>query len=159
MNIEDFVTIIDQMKRTTVPKRLIFIWSGSTKELENILEGIEFKGVDVASANTGKQIASDEIQHILEDYLDKECQSYEENRNEPSALIVQNAILLARYHCDMSPIFRHGISPRSAVILIFPKESHKQLPPRAEGWIRRDTRSVLLNIAKQLGELDCLIEM
>jgi len=159
MNIEDFGTMIDQMKRTTVPKRLIFIWSGPTKELENILKEIELKRVDIASANTGKQIASDEIQHILEDYIDKECRSYEKNRNEPSALIVENAILLARYHCDMSTLFRHGISPRSAVILIFPKESHKQLPPRAEGWIRRDTRSVLSNVSKQLGELDCLIEI
>lgn len=159
MNIEDFVIMIDQMKRTTVPKRLIFIWSGPTKELENILEGVDLKGVDIASASTGKQIASDEIQHVLENYLNKECQSYEENRNEPSALVVENAILLARYHCDMSPIFRHGISPRSAVILIFPKESHKQLPPRAEGWIRRDIRSVLSNVAKQFGEPDCLIEI
>jgi hypothetical protein len=138
---------------------LIFIWSGPTKELESILGGIEFKWVDIASANTGKQNASEEIQHILENYLDKECQTYEENRNEPSALIIKNAILLARYHCDMSSIFRHGISPRSAVILIFPKESHKQLPPRVEGWTKGDTRSVLSYVAKQLGEPDCLIEV
>lgn len=158
MNVEYFTNIIAQMKQTSIPKRLIFIWSGPIKELENILEGIEFKKIDIAFANTGEQIAPDDTKRILENYLDKECQRYEEERNEPSALIVENAILLARYHCDMSPIFRHGTSPRSAVILIFPKESHKQLPPKAEGWIRRDTRGVLSNVTKQLGDLDCLIE-
>ena len=158
MNTQDFVTLIDQMKRTSVPRRLIFLWGSSTKELEGILEGVEFNRIDIASVNAEKQIPPEETQHILESYLDKECQRYENKRNEPSALVVENAVLLARYRCDMSPIFSHGISPRSAVILVFPKESHKQLPPRAEGWIKRDTRGILVQMAKQLGEPDSIIE-
>lgn len=158
MTIQDFIALVDQMKRTSVPRRLIFLWSGPTKELENLLEGIEFNRIDIASASPEKENASEDTQHILENYLNKECQSYENNRNEPSALVVENAILLARYRCDMSSIFRYGISPRSAVILVFPKESHQKLPLRTEGWIKKDTYTMLLQVAKQLGEPECIIE-
>lgn len=158
MTIQDFITLVNQMRRTSVPRRLIFLWSGPARELQNLLEGIEFNQIDIASASPEKENASEDTQQILENYLKKECQSYENNRNEPSALVVENAILLARYRCDMSPIFRHGISPRSAVILIFPKESHRQLPLRTEGWIKKDTSVILLQVAKQLGEPECIIE-
>lgn len=158
MTVQDFITLVDQMRRTSVPRRLIFLWSGPAKELESLLERIEINRIDIGSASPGKENASEDTQHILENYLDKVCKSYENNRNEPSALIVENAILLARYRCDMSPIFRHGISPRSAVILIFPKESLKQMPLRTEGWIKKDTSVILLQVAKQLGEPECIIE-
>jgi hypothetical protein len=158
MTVQDFIALVDQMRRTSVPRRLIFLWRGPAKELENLLEGIEINRIDIAFISPEKENVSEDTQHILENYLNKECQSYENNRNEPSALIVENAILLARYRCDMSPIFRHGISPRSAVILIFPKESLKQMPLRTEGWIKKDTSVILLQVAKQLGEPECIIE-
>jgi hypothetical protein len=158
MTTKDFISLVDQMKRTSVPRRLIFLWNGPAKELENLLEGIETNRIDIASASPQKENAPEDTQHILENYLDKECKIYENNRNEPSALVIENAILLARYRCDLSPIFRHGISPRSTVILIFPKESHRQLPLRTGGWIKMDTSVILLQVAKQLGEPECVIE-
>ena len=158
MTVQDFIALVNQMRRTSVPRRLIFLWSSPAKELESLLEGIEINRIDIASASPEKKNASKDTQHILENYLDKECKSYESNRNEPSALVVENAILLARYHCDMSPFFRHGISPRSAVILVFPRESHRQLALRAEGWIKKDTSIILLQVTKQLGEPECIIE-
>ena len=158
MTIQDFITLVEQMKRSSVPRRLIFLWSGQTKELENILEGIETHRINVASVYAEGQPISEDNQHILETYLKEICKSYEDKRNEPSVLIVENAILLARYGCDMSPIFRYGISPRSAVILVFPKESYRQLPIRTEGWVKRDTHTIFLQMAKQLGEPKCIIE-
>jgi hypothetical protein len=158
MTPQDFITLIEQMSKTSVPRRLIFLWTGPAKELETLLEGIEINRIDIASVSPKQENASIVTQHLLETYLDKACRNYKNSRNEPSALVVENAILLARYHCDMSPIFQYGISPRSAVILVFPKESHRQLPMKTEGWIKMDTGTMLLQVAKQLGEPECIIK-
>lgn len=158
MDFKDFRDLIDQMKETSIPRRMVFIWIGLVNELENSLEGIEMIRVDLASAFSGVENDFDQNRQSLELYLNRECQTFESDRNEPSALIIGNGILLARYGCDLSPIFRHGISPRAAVIIIFPNESQRQIPPKTDGWVKRDTKVVLTHLARQLGELDCIVK-
>lgn len=146
------------MKLGTVPRRLIFIWSGPTPALGGILEGIETHYCDLVSAKTTDSSLAIEPESRLETFLNDECKSYFERRNEPSALIVKDAILLARFGCDLSVIFRYGTSPRSAVILVFPSESNRPFPVKAENWVKRNTRSVMERVSKQLGEPKCIIE-
>lgn len=139
-------------------RRLIFIWSGPTPGMEDLLEGIETHCCDLVPAQTKDPLLIKEPKSLLETFLNDECKRYSERRNEPSALIVNDAILLARYGCDLSGLFRYGISPRSAVILIFPSESNRSFPIKAENWVKRNTRAILQRVAKQLGEPKCIIE-
>lgn len=158
MNAAEFKNIINQMKRDSVPRRLIFIWSGPTPELEDILEGIERHRCDLVSAQTNDPSLIIDPKILLEAFLNQEFKSYSEKRNEPSALIVNDAILLARYGCDLSGLFRYGISPRSAVILVFPSESNRTFPIKVENWVKKNTRAIIERVSKQLGEPKCIIE-
>ena len=159
MNTDEFDNYINQMKKGTVPHRLIFIWSGPVTSLEEALEGLDIHCCDLVSAESHQLGLDDDIKTLLEKFLNIQCKGYSERRNEPSALIVNDAILLARYGSDLSGIFRHGISPRSAVILVFPSESNRTFPIKTENWVRRNTRAILQRVAKQLGEPKCIIEV
>ena len=150
--------MINQMKQGPVPHRLIFIWSGSTSELEETLDGIEIHRCDLVSVRSEASSSDENPKSLLEAFIKQECERYLEQRNEPSVLIINDAILLARYGCGMSPFFRYGMSPRSAVILLFPSESYRQLPAKAETWVERNTRAIMHRISKQLGEPKCIIE-
>ena len=158
MSAGEFENIINQMKRGSVPRRLIFIWSGPTPELEDLLEGIETHRCDLVSAQTKDSSLIIDPKILLEAFLNEEFKIYSERRNEPSALIVNDAILLARYGCDLSGLFRYGISPRSAVILVFPSESNRTFPIKVENWVKKNTRDIMERVSKQLGEPKCIIE-
>ncbi|MBC8466651.1 MAG: hypothetical protein H8D55_02315 [Deltaproteobacteria bacterium] len=159
MNTWEFEDLINQMKQSTVPRRLIFIWSGQTTGLEDVLEGIETHHCDLVFSQSKDSSSINEPESLLETFLNDECKSYCKKRNEPSALIVNDAILLARYGCDLSGLFRYGISPRSAVILTFPSESNRPFPIKAENWAIRNTRAIMQRVSKQLGESKCIIEV
>ena len=146
------------MRQGTVPRRLIFIWSGSTTGLEVILEGIQIHRCDLILAYSKEPEFNNEAKTSLEAVLIDQCKAYFQKREEPSALIVPDAILLARYGCDLSVLFRYGISSRSAVILIFPSESHRPFPIKTENWVKRNTRAIVQRVSKQLGEPKCIIE-
>jgi hypothetical protein len=146
------------MKQGPVPRRLIFIWSGPASGLKENLHGIEIHRCDLVSARSEGSSSGEPPKGLLEAFVNQECRRYFERRNEPSVLIIDDAILLARYGCDMSPFFRYGISPRSAVILVFPSESYSQLPAKTETWVERNTRAILQRVSKQLGEPKCIIE-
>ena len=159
MNIEDMAKIMNQMKAGSVPSRLVFIWTGPTKQLDKILDGIEVHQQDLAeSENTGKK-GTEEPQQFLESQIKSICEKFEETRHEPSALILKNAVLLVRYGCDLSAVFRYGISPRAAVIFLMPKESHRHLPPRTDGWVKRNTKELIARMGKQLGKPNCIIDI
>jgi hypothetical protein len=83
---------------------------------------------------------------------------YESSRNEPSVLVIENALLLARYSCDITAFFKFGISPRSAVILVFPEKSDRRLPIKAERWVKNEAASLLMRVAKQIGDAQSIIE-
>jgi len=159
MNIEDMAKIMNQMKAGSVPSRLVFIWTGTTKQLDKILDGIEIHQQDLAeSENTGKK-GTEEPQQFLESQIKSICKKFEETRHEPSALILKNAVLLVRYGCDLSAVFHKGISPRSAVIFLMPQESHRHLPPKTDGWVKRNTKELITRMAKQLGTPNCIIDI
>jgi len=158
VNTWEFENIVEQMKKGAVPRRLIFIWSGPTSPLEHLLEGIETHHSDLVSVQAKDTTPITDPNTSLEKFLNKESKGYFEKRNEPSAMIVNNAILLARYGCDLSALFRYGISPRSAVILVFPPECDRVLPIKADNWVKMNTRAVLERVSKQLGEPKCIIE-
>ena len=158
MNIHEFVTLINQMKQGPVPRRLIFLWSGSEAALVEILDGIEIHRCELVSVRPSSSSTNEDPKKLLEAYINHQFQDYEEQRNEPSALIIGDAILLGRYGCNMSTFFRYGISPRSAVILVFPPESHRRFPVKTDGWVKRNTRTVIESVSKQLGEPNCIIE-
>ncbi len=158
MNIGDFVTLVNQMKQGPVPLRLVFVWSGPAGGLEEILDGVEIHRCDLVSVRSDGSSSDENPKKSLEAYINQQCKTYDERRNEPSVLIIEDAILLARYGCDMSTFFRYGISPRSAVILLFPCESYRQFPIKTEGWVERNTRVIIQRVSKQLGEPKCVIE-
>ena len=158
MNVEDLTRLMEQMKVGTVPSRLVFIWAGSFASLDKILEGIEVHRRDLVDSGDGGD-GNKEPQKSLETELKSICKHFEETRNEPAVLVVDNAILLMRYGCDLSSVFQYGISPRAAVILIMPKESHRHLPPKTDGWVKRNTKELMTRMAKQLGEPNCIIDV
>jgi len=158
MNIQDFASLINQMKQGPVPRRLIFLWSGSEAGLEEILDGVEIHRCDLVSVRPSRPLPDEDLKKLLEAFISQQCRNYEKQRNEPSVLIIADAILLARYGCNMSVLFRCGISPRSAVILLFPTDSNRHLPVKTEGWVKRDTRAIIERVSKQLGEPKCIIE-
>jgi hypothetical protein len=52
MKLSEFRSFIEQMKLTSVPRRLLFIWQGKIRELENLLVGLEIHRINLASMNT-----------------------------------------------------------------------------------------------------------
>jgi len=160
MKYEEFEARLAQIKQGPVPQRSVFIWVGAKSRLEPLLSDLEIHRADIvaaslppvdnAFADTTKSVAT---------YLNEICQAYEKQRREPSVLVVDNSILLARYSCDLSALFRFAISPRSAVVLIFPKESRKDLPPRTDVWVERGTDAIVTQIARQLGDTSCVIDI
>jgi hypothetical protein len=158
MNVEDIAKIVNQMKAGTVPSRLVFIWTGPTKQLDKILDGIEVHRHDLAEKENTGQKGIEEPQQFLESQIKSVCKKFEETRQEPSALMLKNAVLLVRYGCDLSAVYRYGISPRAAVIFLMPKESHRHLPPRTDGWVKRNTKEVIAKMSKQLGKPNCIID-
>lgn len=159
MNIEDFKSFMNQIKSGSVPSRLVFIWVGPTVLLDKILEGIEVHHQDLTNSEGSGENGMKETQHLLETNLKNICQHFEKSRNEPSVLIMKNAILLIRYGCDLRAVFRYGISPRSAVIFLMPKESHRHLPPKTDGWVKRNTNELITRMAKQFGQPNCIIDV
>ena len=159
MNVEDLTKLMNQMKAGTVPSRLVFIWTGLTNQLEDILQGVEIHQCDMAECdeNDGNKIV--EPQQFLEKKMKTVCKDYNEQRNEPSVLVMKNAILLIRYGCDLSAVFQYGISPRSAVIFLMPMESHRHLPAKTDGWVKRNTRELITQMARQLGMPNCIIDI
>ena len=158
MNTAEFNNYISQMKKGTVPHRLIFVWSGPVSALEEAIEGLDIHRCDLVSAQSHRLGPDEDTKILLEKFLSEECKGYSERRNEPSTLIVNDAILLALYGCDLSGLFRYGISPRSAVILVFPSESNRTFPIKVENWVKKNTRAIIERISKQLGEPKCIIE-
>lgn len=158
MILQDFLVFIHQMKKGSVPKRLIFIWQGTQHDLLKNLDGIEIHCHNPALEIPFNRLEDGNHRIVIEEFIKKTCEQYEDKRNEPSALIIENAILLPRYGCDLSFFLRHGISPRSAVILVFPPESRRQLSARTDALVNRNTNAITLQIAKQIGEQDCIIE-
>ncbi len=158
MKLEYFETLLRQLKHGPVSQRLIFIWIGALSTLEALLQGLEIHHADiVASSPPTKNTVADNAKNI-EMYLDKLCRTYAKNRQEPSVLVIDNSILLARYSCDLSVLFRFAISPRAAVVLVFPQESRRDLPPRTEAWVERDTELIVKQIARQLGETNNVVD-
>ena len=158
MKKQEFLATIEHMKQSSVSRRLVFLWRGNSGELENVLKGLEIHKYDIASVFDDSCIDFNSIQKNINNWLKETCRNYDDNRNEPSALILMNSILLARYNCDLTPILRFGISPRSSVILVFPKDTQRKIPIRAEKWIKKDTKSIVIQTAKQLGEPKSIIE-
>lgn len=156
---QDFSTLLDQMKTSSVPKRLIFLWQGSKQDLGKALDGIQMHCHDAALDVPAKRLDAADPRSVLEEFIKKTCEQYEDKRSEPSALIIENAILFPRYGCDLTFFLRHGISPRSAVIFVLPAESRRQLSTRTEALVKRNTNAIVLQVAKQLGEQDCIIEL
>lgn len=159
MMLQDFAALITQMKTSSVPKRLIFLWRGNKQDLEKTLEGIELHSHDLALEMPANRSDTTDPKASLEELIKKICEQYEDKRSEPSVLIIENALLLPRYGCALTFFLRHGISPRSAVIFVLPAESRRQLPTRTEALVKRNTNALALQVAKQLGEQDCIIEI
>lgn len=159
MTVQEFSEAIHQMKSGVVPKRMVFIWKDPVTQLEKVLAGIEIHQQDLADAASPGESGMNDPQHLLETKLKDICKKYEETRNEPSTLVLQNAILLVRYGCDVSAVLRYGISPRSAVILLMPQETHRHFPPQTDGWVKRNTKELILRMAKQLGTPNCIIDV
>jgi hypothetical protein len=159
MTIGDLTTLMNQMKTGTVPSRLVFIWTGPTAQLDEILEGIEVHQQDLGDFGGAGENGIKEPQRFLEIKIKDICKKFGETRKEPSALVVKNSILLMRYGCDLSAVFHYGISPRSAVIFLVPKESHRHLPPKTDGWVKRNTKELIARMAKQIGAPNCIIDV
>jgi len=159
MTIDVFTTLMNQMKVGIVPSRLVFIWVGPAATLDKILEGTEVHKQDLADYGSTGENGIKEPQRFLETKIKNICKKFEEARNEPAVLVLKNAILLTRYGCDLSAVFHYGISPRSAVIFLMPQESHRHLPPKTDGWVKRNTKEVIARMAKQLGTPNCIIDV
>jgi hypothetical protein len=153
---DEFQTLISQMKQGPVPRRLVFIWTGPTPSLTGLLQGIELHECDLICAHSNQSDLN--AKALLQAFLNTQLKVYGERRNEPSVLLIKEAILLARYGCDLSFLFRYAISPRSAVVLIFPSESDRPLPVRSENWVERNTRTILQRVSRQLGDANCIIK-
>jgi len=159
MTVQEFTEVIHQMKTGSVPMRMAFIWTDPIAQLKKVLADIEIHQHDLADASSSGEAGMNDPQHLIEIKLKDICKKYEENRNEPSVLVLQNAILLVRYGCDVSAVLRYGISPRSAVILLMPHESRRHFPPQTDGWVKRNTNELILRMAKQLGMPGCIINV
>lgn len=155
MTFQEFTKIVEQMKRGSVPKRLVFLFRGKVSSLKEISEGIEIHHHDLASAFNDDQ--PNDSKRNLEGYLQGVCKNYENERNEPSVLILENALLLPRYGCNLTPFFQYAISPRSAVLMIIPPDSKRELPIGTEGWAMRNTQAILTQLTKQLSISDCVV--
>jgi hypothetical protein len=44
-------------------------------------------------------------------------------------------------------------------VLIFPQESRRNFPPRTEAWVKRNTTSIMKQLAKQIGDADCIVDV
>jgi len=159
MNVDDLTKLMNQMKVGTVPSRLVFIWTGPISQLEDILQGVEIHKCDLANCDENGRIKIEDPQQFLEKKIKTVCKDYNKKRTEPSVLVLKNAILLIRYGCNLSTIFQYGISPRSAVIFLMPKESHRHLPVKTTGWVKKDTRELIARMARQLGIPNCIIDI
>jgi hypothetical protein len=158
MKTQEFRRIIEQMKLTSVPRRMVYIWQGKASELEDVFKGIEVHRIDPAAIGRQENITEGESTHLIEQYLHEMTKKYEAEREEPAVLIVENAILLIRYNCGLTTILKFGISPRSMVVLLFPKTTSACLPPRAGGWIKNDTAGLIERVKHQLGDSQCVID-
>jgi len=158
MKMSEFKNIINQMKITSVPRRLICLWQGKAMDLDNILREIEIHKIDLALIEKKGDLNEKNTAQQIERYMTYMLKKYESERTEPSALVISNAVLLSRYSCEMTALLKYGISPRSMVILVFPKAASKMLPIKAERWIKNNTESLIERIGLQLGSPNCVID-
>jgi hypothetical protein len=159
MRLDEFDTRLIQMKRGPIPQRPIFIWTGAQSRLEELLQDLEIHRADIVNSSSPKNNTLSDHAKIIQNYLATICQDYQKVRREPSALIIQNSVLLARYSCDLSILFRNAVNPRSAVVLVFPEESRREFPSRTDNWVRKDTASIVKQVAKQLGDINCIVDL
>lgn len=159
MNQEEFLSILDHMRMGPVPWRLTFIWSQPETKLKEILakNNIEASQIDLIANYDSRISESKDSRKAIDNWLILECKKYDAERKEPSALIIRNSLLFARYGCDLSPILQYGISPRSAVLLLMPPDSKKRIPPRAEPWVKSNTGALVTQIATQLAATKFII--
>ena len=158
MKTSEFKDIIEQMKLTSVPRRMVYIWQGRSRDLDGFLKDLEAHRIDVAMIEKREILTEEETTRRIERYFIDIIKKYEKERNEPSIMVIENAILLARYHCELTAIMKYGISPRSMVVLIFPKAALASIPSRAERWIKNDTATLVDKVGRQLGDSYCIID-
>ena len=158
MKTAEFKDIIEQMKITAVPRRLIYLWQGKTRDLDDVLGHIDIHKIDLALIEKKDNLGEKEASHQLVEFLTHISKKYESERKEPSALVISNAILLARYNCELTALLKYAISPRSMVVMVFPKGTSTTLPIKAERWIKNNTMSLLERIGLQLGDPNCIID-
>ena len=132
MTLEEFDVQLMAIKNGPTAKRPIFVWTGTKTELEELIKGLDIHYEDMVLSLSSKNNSLSDHPKIIQSYLNKMCRTYQESRQEPSIMIIDNAILLARYACDLSVLFKFVVSPRSAVVLIFPQESRRDFPIRTE---------------------------
>ena len=83
------------MKITAVPRRLIYLWQGKTRDLDDVLGHIDIHKIDLALIEKKDNLGEKEASHQLVEFLTHISKKYESERKEPSALVISNAILLA----------------------------------------------------------------
>jgi hypothetical protein len=159
MKSEEFVARLMQMKIGPVPQRPVFIWTGTKTHLEELIKGLETHRTDMVQNMIPKNDTLTDHRKFIQNHLNETCRDYQKNRQEPSILIIENSILLARYSCDLSVLFKSAVSPRSAAVLMFPQESGRDFPPRTEAWVKRSTKNIMKQLAKQLGDVDCIVDV
>ena len=158
MKTSEFKDIIEQIKSTSVPRRMVYIWQGRLCDLDGFFKNLEVHRIDIALLESKDSLTEEETTRRIERYLVNMIRRYESKRNEPSIMVIANAILLARYNCELTALLKYGISPRSLVVLVFPKATSASIPNRAERWIKNDTVALVEKIGRQLGDSHCIID-
>jgi len=154
MKLQDFRHTVEHILTANYPKRALYVTSLYPRLVLDALQGLDVHQVEL--------IRESPVQDAPESYLERRlaeiCKDFHNARKEPSALIINDAVLLARYSISLSPLLSKAISPRSIAILCVPSVSHASVSMSLPNVVDHDFNLPFALLAKQISGQDCTIE-
>jgi hypothetical protein len=154
MKLEDFRRIVDHIRTANYPRRALYVAAMQAKTISSSLRDLDLHEAELIKDHP----SAESNESFLERRLDEICNQYIKLRKEPSALLILDAVLLARYNVSLAPLLSKAISPRSMVILCVPKAPQVSSLMGLSDVVDHDFMQPLQRLARQIGEPDCTIE-
>jgi len=154
MRLEDFRQVVEHVRTANYPKRALYVAAVQPRLITNSIHGLDVHQVELIKNPSDQE--SPEL--YLERRLSEICKEFAETRKEPSALIILDAVLLARYSVSLAPLLSKAISPRSMAILCLPGAAQTSSLMGLSEVVDHDFSQPLQRLEKQIGGQDCTIE-
>lgn len=120
MNQKDLKSIADKLKDRPFPGKRVFLWIGSIDRLRNILPSDIVKTIRISEILPLLESNDKKLQRMIKRSIDSMLQQIRYELKGQQILLVEDAVLLARYSLEITGFFDWYVGDRTMVIFSIP---------------------------------------